>query len=141
MLSSDHLNGLGPPSAPPSYDSRKSEQHENGLKKRRRTSGASKPNGITTRRKNACQSCRIRKVKCDNQRPCCAFCLSSGVECVNIDNEPKLQMKPATQCKYSIGFIDNIFCVCWKWISTVPAHLHSSRYALQLNNPAASFFC
>lgn len=40
------------------------------------------------RRRMACQSCRIRKVKCDNARPTCAICTNSGSECVYIDATP-----------------------------------------------------
>ena len=40
------------------------------------------------RRRMACQSCRIRKVKCDNVRPTCAICRNSRTECVYIDATP-----------------------------------------------------
>ncbi|KAF5622962.1 heterokaryon incompatibility protein [Fusarium sp. NRRL 52700] len=30
----------------------------------------------------ACQSCRLRKTKCDNVRPTCGFCSRSGAQCV-----------------------------------------------------------
>ncbi|KAF5677435.1 heterokaryon incompatibility protein [Fusarium denticulatum] len=30
----------------------------------------------------ACQSCRLRKTKCDNVRPVCGFCSRSGAQCV-----------------------------------------------------------
>ncbi|GFF28349.1 transcriptional activator protein acu-15 [Aspergillus udagawae] len=35
----------------------------------------------TLRRQAACQSCRLRKVKCDKQKPCCSVCKSSGSTC------------------------------------------------------------
>jgi hypothetical protein len=60
-------------------------------------SDPSAPRSAPHRRKTACQSCRTRKVKCDNRRPCCAFCLSSGVECVYLDGGPKLPLDPATK--------------------------------------------
>ncbi|KAM0331767.1 hypothetical protein ACHAPQ_005996 [Fusarium lateritium] len=30
----------------------------------------------------ACQVCRARRTKCDQQRPACSFCLKAGVDCV-----------------------------------------------------------
>ncbi|KAF4449338.1 vegetative cell wall gp1 [Fusarium albosuccineum] len=30
----------------------------------------------------ACQSCRLRKTKCDNVRPACGFCSSNGAQCI-----------------------------------------------------------
>ena len=68
----------------------------NGSKKRK-INDVSAPRSIPHRRKTACQSCRTRKVKCDNRRPCCAFCLSSGVECVYLDGGPKIPLDPATK--------------------------------------------
>lgn len=35
----------------------------------------------------ACQICRLRKTKCDNNRPSCSFCLSSGRVCVYDDSQ------------------------------------------------------
>ena len=40
----------------------------------------------SSRRRMACQSCRNRKVKCDNARPSCAICTSNGAECVYIES-------------------------------------------------------
>jgi hypothetical protein len=40
------------------------------------------------RRRIACQSCRIRKVKCDNAHPTCAICTNTGSECVYIESTP-----------------------------------------------------
>jgi hypothetical protein len=68
----------------------------NGTKKRM-ISDPSAPRSAPYRRKTACKSCRTRKVKCDNRRPCCAFCLSSGVECVYLDGGSKLPLDPATK--------------------------------------------
>lgn len=30
----------------------------------------------------ACQSCRLRKTKCDNVRPACGFCSKNGAQCI-----------------------------------------------------------
>lgn len=30
----------------------------------------------------ACQSCRLRKTKCDNVRPACGFCSNNGAQCI-----------------------------------------------------------
>src|SRR2546423_10569495 len=65
--------------------------------KKRKINDLSAPSSAPHRRKTACQSCRIRKVKCDNRSPCCTFCLSSGVECVYLDDGPKLSLDPATK--------------------------------------------
>lgn len=37
---------------------------------------------------NACNVCRIRKTKCDNQRPKCGFCVATGGHCQYIDSNP-----------------------------------------------------
>jgi hypothetical protein len=59
--------------------------------KRKRSDHEPEKGPTATRRKTACQSCRNRKVKCDNGRPACGFCVSGGVECVYIENaEDKL---------------------------------------------------
>ncbi|KAF7167036.1 hypothetical protein CNMCM5623_000510 [Aspergillus felis] len=47
-------------------------------RKRRRIIGDSR---TSLRRQAACQSCRLRKVKCDKQKPCCSVCKSSGSTC------------------------------------------------------------
>lgn len=39
----------------------------------------------TSRRRMACQPCRVRKVKCDSVRPSCEFCVSAGSHCVYLD--------------------------------------------------------
>lgn len=69
---------------------------QNGSKKRK-ISDLSRPKAFPNRRKAACQSCRARKVKCDNKRPCCGFCENSQVECVYLDGGPKLPLDPATK--------------------------------------------
>lgn len=35
-----------------------------------------------SRRKPACQTCRRRKVRCDNGQPACGFCRANESECV-----------------------------------------------------------
>jgi hypothetical protein len=30
----------------------------------------------------ACQTCRVRRTKCDNKKPSCSFCLKAGAQCV-----------------------------------------------------------
>lgn len=37
-----------------------------------------------SRRKPACQTCRRRKVRCDNAQPACGFCRANEWECVYI---------------------------------------------------------
>ncbi|KAK5697751.1 hypothetical protein LTR17_023838 [Elasticomyces elasticus] len=39
-----------------------------------------------SRRKNACQSCRLRKIKCDNVRPSCGICQAVGSSCLYTDS-------------------------------------------------------
>lgn len=56
------------------------ESEEEGQKqrtKRRKTTG---------RRKAACQACSSRKVRCNNERPTCSQCQSTGSKCI-YDNE------------------------------------------------------
>ena len=51
-----------------------------------------------SRRRNACQTCRLRKVKCDNFRPRCTFCQSKELECVYLDDSrDRMQADPATR--------------------------------------------
>ncbi|KAJ5396948.1 hypothetical protein N7509_005061 [Penicillium cosmopolitanum] len=35
-----------------------------------------------TRAPTACQTCRLRKTRCDNARPICSYCAIQGVECI-----------------------------------------------------------
>lgn len=48
---------------------------------------AAKRRKTTGRRKAACQTCSLRKVKCDNTRPACFSCQTTGNECLYL-NEP-----------------------------------------------------
>mmetsp|Transcript_11984 Transcript_11984/g.23074 ORF Transcript_11984/g.23074 Transcript_11984/m.23074 type:complete len:352 (-) Transcript_11984:340-1395(-) len=48
------------------------------------------------RTRKACQSCHIRKIRCDDQRPC-QRCKLEGFECVDYDKSPEkliVQLKP-----------------------------------------------
>ncbi|CVK98917.1 uncharacterized protein FMAN_08370 [Fusarium mangiferae] len=44
----------------------------------------SRPGSTYARKRaiKACQVCRARRTKCDQQRPACSFCVKAGVECV-----------------------------------------------------------
>jgi hypothetical protein len=68
-------------------------------KKRKRVKNDRDSKGlVSSRRRTACQSCRARKVKCDNLRPRCAFCRSSGTECIYVDNmADRLALDPGTR--------------------------------------------
>ncbi|KAJ5096205.1 hypothetical protein NUU61_005561 [Penicillium alfredii] len=44
----------------------------------------------------ACQLCRARKTKCDNQRPSCRICLSVGVPCQYADRTDHSSFDPAS---------------------------------------------
>ena len=62
---------------------------------------------VSSRRRTACQSCRARKVKCDNVRPRCAFCRSSGTDCIYVDNmADRLALDPGT--KLMVARLDQI---------------------------------
>ncbi|KAJ5111517.1 hypothetical protein N7532_002052 [Penicillium argentinense] len=41
-----------------------------------------------TRAPTACQTCRLRKTRCDNTRPVCSYCAIQGVECVYPEASP-----------------------------------------------------
>ncbi|KAK3613125.1 hypothetical protein LTR22_028297 [Elasticomyces elasticus] len=62
---------------------------EDGASKRRRLENAASANADprkgTSRRKNACQSCRLRKMKCDALRPVCGICHATGSSCLYTD--------------------------------------------------------
>lgn len=40
---------------------------------------------ISSRRRIACQPCRVRKVKCDSMRPSCGNCRGTGDHCAYLD--------------------------------------------------------
>ncbi len=42
-----------------------------------------------TRRKTACQACRLRKIKCDALRPTCGICQASDAVCKYTDPLPE----------------------------------------------------
>ncbi|KAJ5950208.1 uncharacterized protein N7479_008621 [Penicillium vulpinum] len=44
---------------------------------------------IRTRAPTACQTCRLRKTRCDNTRPTCSYCAVQGVECNYPETSPQ----------------------------------------------------
>ncbi|KAJ5135075.1 transcriptional regulator family: Fungal Specific TF [Penicillium bovifimosum] len=42
-----------------------------------------------TRAPTACQTCRLRKTRCDNARPTCSYCALQGVECNYPETSPQ----------------------------------------------------
>ncbi|KAI9661344.1 MAG: hypothetical protein M1831_003077 [Alyxoria varia] len=69
-----------------------------GSKRKRRSPDPDESSHTHPRRKTACQSCRARKVKCDNIRPKCLVCRKSHRECVYIDYiSEKLSLDPGTR--------------------------------------------
>ncbi|KAF5539119.1 oleate-activated transcription factor 1 [Fusarium mexicanum] len=82
----------------------------------------SRPGSTYARKRaiKACQVCRARRTKCDQQRPACSFCLKAGVECVFepdtnvtfdqaslaiIDRLDRLERKIDSQSKPQTGFL------------------------------------
>ncbi|QMW45584.1 hypothetical protein G4B11_009039 [Aspergillus flavus] len=51
----------------------------------RATASAIHPRQPGSRRRAACQTCRKRKVRCNNARPACGFCQHNGMNCVYIE--------------------------------------------------------
>ena len=49
------------------------------------------------RRKVACQTCRLRKIKCSLERPICSLCKSSGSECVYLTDPPKQTLEKVAE--------------------------------------------
>ncbi|KAJ1983288.1 hypothetical protein H4R34_001372 [Dimargaris verticillata] len=51
------------------------------------------PNGVSKRRRQrttqACDTCRKRKIKCDNQLPRCSHCLAQDLECLYTERQKK----------------------------------------------------
>ncbi|KAJ5106014.1 hypothetical protein NUU61_003361 [Penicillium alfredii] len=41
-----------------------------------------------TRAPTACQTCRLRKTRCDNLRPVCSYCAVQGVDCIYPESSP-----------------------------------------------------
>ncbi|KIV89630.1 hypothetical protein PV10_07016 [Exophiala mesophila] len=54
-----------------------------GLRTPRRASNMSRP-----KKAKACQRCRSRKQRCDNQVPTCRNCASANIECIPASHEP-----------------------------------------------------
>jgi hypothetical protein len=50
---------------------------------------------------HACRNCRIRRTKCDNERPACSSCIDLGAECIYSDADP-------STCVLSRGRTPNI---------------------------------
>ncbi|KAJ6114414.1 hypothetical protein N7486_000192 [Penicillium sp. IBT 16267x] len=42
-----------------------------------------------TRAPTACQTCRLRKTRCDNTRPTCSYCALQGVVCIYPETSPR----------------------------------------------------
>ena len=61
-----------------------SGSHEEGNPRKR-----PREEGQVGRRKVACQTCRLRKIKCSLERPICSLCRSSGSECEYLTDPPK----------------------------------------------------
>jgi len=53
-------------------------------KRRPEVNGDHQGKGFPTRRRalQACEACRAKKSKCDNERPSCGSCIQHGVECI-----------------------------------------------------------
>ena len=51
----------------------------------------------------ACQFCRLRKVKCDNARPSCGYCLRQHARCVYGENDSPQPPSPVSQDAESEG--------------------------------------
>ena len=49
------------------------------------------------RRKSACQTCRLRKIKCDLKRPECSLCKTAGNECVYLTEPPKQTLESVAE--------------------------------------------
>ncbi|KFZ02170.1 hypothetical protein V500_00408 [Pseudogymnoascus sp. VKM F-4518 (FW-2643)] len=64
--------------------------------KRRRGAGRVGMSYARKRAVTACQHCRARKTKCDNQRPTCGFCASSDLDCQYEDRKDHSSFDPAS---------------------------------------------
>ncbi|KAJ5793485.1 hypothetical protein N7457_000084 [Penicillium paradoxum] len=53
---------------------------------------------VRTRAPTACQTCRLRKTRCDNTRPICSYCAVQGVECNYPETSP-----PQNQASFDSG--------------------------------------
>jgi Fungal Zn(2)-Cys(6) binuclear cluster domain len=58
------------------------------------------------RRKSACQTCRLRKIKCDLKRPQCSLCQTSGTGCVYLTEPPKQTLESVA--KILTGRLDTV---------------------------------
>lgn len=66
--------------------------------KRKRTNTNDSEQPVVTRRKVACESCRLRKIRCSRDRPKCSFCNTRDGDCVYLEtSDDKLTLDPATK--------------------------------------------
>ena len=76
------------------------ERPSNGIEYDARTcpSTSRRVNAPRKRSVYACNFCRVRKVKCDNEKPACGFCVRHGVQCVYAEDnvEAKHLFDPAS---------------------------------------------
>jgi hypothetical protein len=80
----NHIDSITPPHKRHFDNSSASLPYPNA--KRRLADGSEHHHGkqLPTRRRalQACEACRTKKSKCDNERPSCGSCLQHGVECI-----------------------------------------------------------
>ncbi|KAK5165204.1 uncharacterized protein LTR77_009302 [Saxophila tyrrhenica] len=82
------MEGLSAPSDPPEDSVVRHEAGAVAANPRKRPRGDR--TGLTYARKRAvtaCELCRLRKTKCDNQRPTCGTCAAFGADCTFKDRE------------------------------------------------------
>ncbi|KAL0932214.1 C6 transcription factor [Colletotrichum truncatum] len=94
-----HMTGGGsPPFVRPSVDQGHIEQVDPRIPKQRTWSRAS----------SACQTCRGRKTKCDNDRPICGYCRRVGATCTYIeDSTPAMSLCQSVGPRL-LGAIENL---------------------------------
>ncbi|KAJ2966621.1 hypothetical protein NQ176_g10062 [Zarea fungicola] len=93
--------------------------------KRQRQNDASQP--APQRRQAACQPCRLRKIKCDKQRPACSICCNGGQECKYIeDGAEKLTLETVTS-------------TLLQRFEDLSSELASIKGLVQIRDPAQSF--
>ncbi|KAK2778505.1 hypothetical protein CKAH01_11750 [Colletotrichum kahawae] len=94
-----HMSGGGSPPVPrPGADQAHAEQADPRIPKQRTWSRAS----------SACQTCRGRKTKCDNERPICGYCRRVGATCTYIeDSTPAMSLCQGVGPRL-LGAIENL---------------------------------
>ncbi|EKG17942.1 hypothetical protein MPH_04799 [Macrophomina phaseolina MS6] len=73
------------------------------------------------RTRTGCQSCRVRHLKCDEQRPSCTRCAKSGIECVrgyNIRFRHSLNPSVANLKEFGLGKCEYDFAKNQPWCKT-----------------------